>query len=122
VPIIVFHGDRATTVHPRNGDRLLAYYWTNAAGSENAANDPAPRMTTRRGQVSGGYTYTCSTHHDAGDHAIAEQWPIYGLAHAWSGGSLPGSYTAPKRPDASAIMVRFFDQHPQREPVGQSTD
>jgi hypothetical protein len=26
VPIIVFHGDRDTTVHPRNGARLLAHY------------------------------------------------------------------------------------------------
>ena len=26
VPAILFHGDRDTTVHPRNGDHLLASY------------------------------------------------------------------------------------------------
>jgi poly(hydroxyalkanoate) depolymerase family esterase len=123
VPIIVFHGDRDTTVHPRNGDRLLAHYWANAASGEKATDGTAPRVTTRRGQVPGGYTYTCATHHDAGDRAVSEQWTIHGLAHAWSGGSLPGSYTDPKGPDASAEMIRFFNQHPRRrEPVRQPTD
>src|SRR5215210_9232356 len=31
VPAIVFHGDRDTTVHPRNGDQLLAHF-ANAGG------------------------------------------------------------------------------------------
>jgi poly(hydroxyalkanoate) depolymerase family esterase len=124
VPIIVFHGDRDTTVHPRNGDRLLAHYWAtaNADRSKATTDGPALRVTTRRGQVPGGYTYTRATHHDAGDHAVSEQWTINGLAHAWSGGSLPGSYTDPRGPDASAEMVRFFNQHPRREPVGKPTD
>ena len=65
-------------------------------------------MTTRQGQVPGGHAYTCATYHDAGGRAIMEQWTIHGLGHAWSGGSLPGSYTDPKGPDASAEMMRFF--------------
>ncbi len=111
VPVIIFHGDRDTTVHPRNADHLLAYY-------RDARGGPAPRATTRRGQVPGGHAYTRATYHDAGGRAIAERWTVHGLGHAWSGGSRPGSYTDPKGPDASAEMVRFFLQHPRPEPTG----
>ncbi len=116
VPIIVFHGDRDTTVHPRNGDHLLAHY--QAANGSDVTGASAPRVTTREGRVTGGYTYTCATHHDTDGRAVSEQWTVHGLGHAWSGGSVPGSYTDPKGPDASAEMMRFFDQHPRREQVG----
>ncbi len=106
VPAILFHGDRDATVHPRNADHLLAHH---------SAGDRAPRMTTRHGQVPGGYAYTCATHRDAGGRAVVERWTVHGLGHAWSGGSSRGSYTDPKGPDASAEMVRFFNQHPRPE-------
>ena len=107
VPTIVFHGDRDTTVHPRNSEHLIA-------GQDGAGKLALP-IKVHKGQVPGGYSYTRVVHHDAGGRAIAEQWIIHGLGHAWSGGSSPGSYTDPKGPDASAEMVRFFRQ--QREPM-----
>ena len=106
VPAIVFHGDRDTTVHPRNSDYLLAHY---RATGPNATN---PRTTGREERVPGGYSYTRAVHRDADGRVVAEQWTVRGLAHAWSGGSLSGSYTDPKGPDASMEMVRFFDEHP----------
>lgn len=120
VPAIVFHGDRDTTVHPRNGDHLLAHFAD--TGGQGTKETPALRARVRQGQVPGGHSYTCSTYHDAGDRAVAERWTVNGLGHAWSGGSLPGSYTDPKGPDASAEMVRFFDQHPRREPTERPAD
>ena len=112
VPAIVFHGDRDTTVHPRNADHLLTHY--QAADARNGKL--ASPVTARKGQVPGGYAYTCATHHDAEGRAVLEQWTVHGLGHAWSGGSSPGSYTDPKGPDASAEMLRFFEQH--RRPTG----
>jgi poly(hydroxyalkanoate) depolymerase family esterase len=124
VPAIVFHGDCDKTVHPRNADHLLEHYFTaKTAGSRDAAGKLTPRGTVRQGQVRGGHSYTRATYRDAGGRTIAERWTVHGLGHAWSGGSSNGSYTDPKGPDASAEMVRFFNQHPQqREQMGMATD
>ena len=105
LPTIIFHGNGDTTVHPRNGDRLLAYL---------AGGGSSLRVTTRRGRVPDGYEYTRFTYHDAEGRDLVERWSVHGLGHAWSGGSYPGSYTDPRGPDASAEMVRFFGQHHKR--------
>ena len=124
VPAIVFHGDRDTTVHPSNAERLIGHYHQLAgtAGGRETKGGEVPHVTMHRGRVPGGYTYTCVTHRDAGGGAMVEHWTVHGLGHAWSGGSLPGSYTDPKGPDASAEMVRFFQQHSQRKSGGNLTD
>jgi poly(hydroxyalkanoate) depolymerase family esterase len=121
VPVIVFHGDRDTTVHPQNADHLLARYRAdNPVDGREAKGKPAAPVTVTQGQVPGGYAYTCATRQDADGRAMMEQWTIHGLGHAWSGGSRAGSYTDPKGPDASAEMLRFFDQH--QKPMGQTTE
>jgi poly(hydroxyalkanoate) depolymerase family esterase len=107
LPTIIFHGDGDTTVHPRNGDRLLALLARDGNGS-------SPRVRTRQGRVPGGYEYTRFTYRDAEGRDLVERWSVHGLGHAWSGGSYPGSYTDPRGPDASAEMVRFFGQHHKR--------
>jgi poly(hydroxyalkanoate) depolymerase family esterase len=109
VPTIVFHGDRDTTVHPRNGERLLAHL--DIAGGQKGSS---PLVRTRQGRVPGGYEYTRFSYHDSDGRALLERWSVHGLGHAWSGGSYPGSYTDPRGPDASAEMVRFFEQHHKR--------
>ncbi|MGH3145370.1 MAG: extracellular catalytic domain type 1 short-chain-length polyhydroxyalkanoate depolymerase, partial [Rubrobacter sp.] len=107
VPTIVFHGDRDTTVHPRNGDNLLAHL------ADGHSVSPG-RVTTRQGQVPDGHAFTRTAYRNGDGRAIVERWTVSGLGHAWSGGSYPGSYTDPKGPDASAEMVRFFEQHRRR--------
>ena len=98
VPTIVFHGDRDTTVHPRNGDHVIA----------RSIRTMNSRMTVHRGQVPGGHAYTRTIHTDPSGRAIFEHWEIHGAAHAWSGGSSAGSYTDPRGPDATREMLRFF--------------
>lgn len=97
MPAIVFHGDKDGTVHPRNGDQVMAQFGT--AGLRNEVT---------QGQVSGGHAYTRTQHFDAADQPLLEHWVIHGAGHAWSGGSGAGSYTDPRGPDASHEMLRFF--------------
>lgn len=116
VPTIVFHGDRDTTVHPCNGEQVIAQSVPSHArpgASPGAAT--APRVTVQPGQVPDGHAYTRTTYHDASGQPIVEYWLIHGAGHAWSGGSPRGSYTDPKGPDAAQEMLRFFYEHPQGE-------
>jgi hypothetical protein len=102
VPTIVFHGDRDTTVHPSNGDHVIAQ-------SKGATN---LQEKVRRGRVPGGHSYSRTIHTDTSGRAIFEHWAIHGAGHAWSGGSPAGSYTDPRGPDAAREMLRFFREHP----------
>jgi poly(hydroxyalkanoate) depolymerase family esterase len=104
VPTIVFHGDQDTTVHPRNGDRVIAQARAAAAGLQATA-------TVEHGQVPGGRAYSRRLHADAGGRVILEQWVVHGAGHAWSGGSPAGSWTDPQGPDAAREMLRFFLGH-----------
>jgi poly(hydroxyalkanoate) depolymerase family esterase len=113
VPAIVFHGDRDTTVHPGNGDRVLAQWAKAHAGG---APGSKLRVIEQRGQVPGGHGYTRSLYHDAQGQVVLECWRVHGAGHAWSGGSPKGSFTDPRGPEASAEMLRFFLRH-ARNPV-----
>ncbi len=101
VPTIVFHGDRDTTVHSRNGDAVVAQAMQGAS------------LQTREesGRVPGGHAYTRTQHATAGGKVMVEKWSVQGAGHAWFGGSPAGSYTDPRGPDATAEMMRFFLDH-----------
>ncbi len=107
LPAIVFHGDKDRTVHPSNGEALIAQ--SGPTGQPQAVAGPPPRV--EKGQVAGGRNYTRSIHLDAAGRPQAEHWVVHGAGHAWSGGSAAGSYTDPKGPDASAEMLRFFEAY-----------
>ncbi len=91
VPVIVFHGDCDTTVHPSNG--------------QHATMDTLEKV--EQGHVNG-RAYTRTTQWDASGKPVLEHWLVHGAGHAWSGGSASGSYTDPLGPDASREMLRFF--------------
>lgn len=91
VPMIVFHGDCDTTVHPSNG--------------EHAITDSLEKV--EKGYANG-RAYTRTTHRNAQGDPVLEHWLIHGAGHAWSGGSASGSYTDPLGPDASRELLRFF--------------
>jgi poly(hydroxyalkanoate) depolymerase family esterase len=98
VPTIVFHGDRDTTVHPRNGAEVIA----RAGGDVQVLLDPKAPPQSK---------FTRSIRRDAKGRSVLEHWEIHGAGHAWSGGSAAGSFTDPTGPDATHEMLRFFLEH-----------
>lgn len=94
LPVIVFHGDRDTTVHPANGEALVRHL--------------ADSGTAEPGRVPDGHAYTRTLYPDDAGNVHAEHWLVHGAGHAWSGGDARGSYTDGRGPDASREMMRFF--------------
>ncbi|HVK94803.1 MAG TPA: PHB depolymerase family esterase [Noviherbaspirillum sp.] len=111
MPVIVFHGDHDTTVHPSNGDLALAQCVPASASVDEQAGG---KVNIEKGQVPNGHAYTKTMRHDAEGKIIAEQWVVHGAGHAWSGGSSHGSYTDPKGPSAAREMLRFFYGHARK--------
>jgi poly(hydroxyalkanoate) depolymerase family esterase len=114
IPLIVFHGDRDTTVAPINADCVLDQWLQGLEDGANPTKRSVREATIEHGQVVGGHAYTRSIYRDAMNRAVVEKWLIHQAGHAWSGGSSAGSYTDPRGPDASAEMLRFFKEHPKR--------
>lgn len=104
VPAIVFHGDQDKTVHPRNGNQVIAQFSGMATPLQS---------DIIRGSTAGGLAYTRAVQFDSDGKPVFEHWVIHGAGHAWSGGSKSGSYTEPRGPDASREMLRFFMEHVQ---------
>lgn len=114
VPAIVFHGDRDTTVHPRNGDQVIAQSRATPLRDNAGADASAKsRVRVQRGQIAKGHAYTRTVYHDNNGQSNVEHWLVHGGGHAWSGGCSSGSFTDPKGPDATQEMMRFFLEHPQ---------
>jgi poly(hydroxyalkanoate) depolymerase family esterase len=101
VPTVVFHGDRDTTVHPRNADAVVAQF----------TGDTALRTRVEAGRVPGGHGYSRTLHMTPDGATLLEKWVVHGAGHAWFGGSPAGSYTDPRGPDATSEMMRFFLAH-----------
>jgi poly(3-hydroxybutyrate) depolymerase len=103
--MIVFHGGSDATVHPANADQVIAQ-----------GMSAEFQTRTEHGQVPGGHAYSRTLHVDARGQAVLEHWIIHGAGHAWSGGSIAGSYTDPRGPDATREMLRFFLAHSRSTP------
>lgn len=96
-PTLIFHGDQDSVVSVKNADRLR----------QQACLDR--ELSLREVSVEeGGRRVRLGEYVDAAGKVRVESWVVEGLGHAWSGGSLEGSWTDPQGPDASAQLVRFF--------------
>jgi poly(hydroxyalkanoate) depolymerase family esterase len=105
IPLIMFHGDRDTTVAKVNADHIHEQ-WLQGTGN---GGGPIGDAIIERGRVVGGHAYTRFIYFDKSGRTVLEEWIIHHAGHAWSGGSSSGSFTDAKGPDASAEMLRFFE-------------
>ncbi len=96
---IVFHGEADRTVHPANGELIVA-----AA----RARLDSPAEKTLQGLSAGGVPFKRTIIAGKRGAPHVEYWSLEGMGHAWSGGHPDGSYTNPHGPDASREMMRFF--------------
>ncbi|ALM85596.1 PHB depolymerase family esterase [Bordetella sp. N] len=98
VPAIVFHGDRDTTVHPKNAERVMhACLGTTAHVEKMSMEGHDGKRDSSR------YLYRDDT-----GKVVGERWEVHGGGHAWAGGNAAGSYTDSHGPDATTEMLRFF--------------
>ncbi len=113
VPTIVFHGDKDPTVHPRNGEQVLAAVLASQTSGTGSTAGAKAASSVERGISPRGRRFTQTTYRDATGAPLAEHWVLHGAGHAWSGGSASGSYTDATGPDATREMVRFFFSQPR---------
>ncbi len=106
--LAVMRGIRAPMSGDRSGSKNGEHLVSRSLGQNGASGADA---STERAQVPGGHAYTRTMYRDSTGRAILEYWRVHGGGHAWFGGSLRGSYTDPRGPDASGEMIRFFYQN-----------
>jgi hypothetical protein len=73
-----------------------------------ARREAAMTKTVTRGETPGGMAYTRTVQLDAAGGEVLEELVLHGAGQAWSGGSVSGSYTDARGPDASREIIRFF--------------
>jgi poly(hydroxyalkanoate) depolymerase family esterase len=113
MPLILFHGTADRTVSPVNAQQIVTQ-WTGLnrlAANGMARTDSALPSETFEEMINGrGVT---RRHYDSSDGlTVIETYVVEGMGHSWPGGWERGSFTDPAGPDASALMVEFFQDHP----------
>ncbi len=114
MPVIVFHGTHDHIVHPRNGDQVLdQWHYTNNLVQQyvqqSQSVQPVPEISTRR--VPGGLLYTEHLYRDSTGKVLMCKYMVEGMQHCWPGGAANGSYTDPRGPRASQMLLDFFLTH-----------
>ena len=113
IPLIVLQGDADRTVNPANAKRLIE----DAVETHEFAGLDAPLQSSVQAfdATEASHAYRRTRHAAENGTNVIEQWEISGAGHAWSGGDAAGSHTDARGPDATRVMLEFFDQHATAE-------
>jgi poly(hydroxyalkanoate) depolymerase family esterase len=114
VPTIVFQGSADSVVAPINGDQVVQQWMeTNRLASHNLYHPSfahPSRVVTAAPPMS--HPYLVRIWNDSKGKEVQEYWLVYGAGHAWTGGSLSGTFTDPLGPNVSQALYSFFLKHP----------
>jgi poly(hydroxyalkanoate) depolymerase family esterase len=108
LPAILFQGAADPLVATENA-HTIADGWLRVLSRLGAQVGAAPREQTL--QVNG-RTVRRTDFPAADGRVLVERWIVDGLGHAWSGGSVDGTFADPLGPDATREIVRFFLEVP----------
>ncbi len=101
MPLIAIHGAADHVVSPVNS-RQLAAQWAGVLRVQSSS----PEHGTE-----GGLDVETTRWTGADGKTAVELMIVDGLGHAWSGGSLEGTFTDARGPDASKLILRFLLDH-----------
>ena len=110
LPLIVLHGDADRTVNPANASRLIE-----VALATQPTMAPLRTVEQTADATEGNLAYRRTQHVAENGKSVVEEWALRGAGHAWSGGDAAGSYADARGPDATQVMLDFFDQHTAAE-------
>lgn len=108
IPTLVVQGESDAVVAPINGAQSARQWFLTNALAMGQPLDTTSGATDLSERDVGGYLVRRSTYRAKDGTPLSHLVMIRGLGHAWSGGSSDGTFTDPRGPDATAMVMDFF--------------
>lgn len=108
MPTLVIHGEADAVVAPINGAQAAKQWFLTSALAKGQPLDTTSGGTDRVVREEGGYRVTRSTYRAKDGTPLSFLVMVRELGHAWSGGAADGTFTDPRGPQASAMVLDFF--------------
>jgi poly(hydroxyalkanoate) depolymerase family esterase len=108
IPTLVLQGESDAVVAPINGAQAARQWFLTNALVMGQPLDTTSGATDRSERAHGDYLVRRSTYRAKDGTPLSQLVMIRGLGHAWAGGSADGTFTDPRAPDATALVVDFF--------------
>lgn len=108
IPTLVIHGEADAVVAPINGAQAARQWFLTNALAMGQPLDTTSGATDRSEREEGGYLVRRSTYRAKDGTPLSQLVMVRGLGHAWSGGAPEGSFTDPRGPAATAMILDFF--------------
>jgi poly(3-hydroxybutyrate) depolymerase len=107
VPALVIHGDRDSTVHPRNADQIIQQF---RAFAELMGKSSKPLVESTELRLSSTDRAYRQKDYLRNDRILLRRVIVEGLGHAWSGGDERRPFNDAAHPDASRLIWDFVSK------------